>query len=262
MPLETIQVNKQKKVGFFKQFFIGIGAYSNAISFIFKNKMAWTFLVPIVLSVLLFITGQTLISEFIDYLKTAIFNLIDLDNSGFWGGLIGGVLSFLINVLFFILFAFISGYIVIIIMSPIFSYLSEKTEKILTGNEYNANFLQIIKDIFRGVFIALRNLFIELLFVVLMFFVSFIPVIGWFSPVVLFIISAYFYGFSFIDYINERQQLSIKESIVNIKQNKGIAIGVGSVFAFSLLIPGGSFISIFVAIVSVVAAVISMKKVG
>jgi len=141
--------------------------------------------------------------------------------------LIGRVLSFFINIVFFIVFAFISGYIVIIIMAPVLSYLSEKTEKILTGNKYNANFLQIIKDILRGVFIALRNLFIYLLFVVLMFFISFIPVIGLFSPFVLFIISSYFYGFSFIDYINERQKLTIKKSVANIRQNKGIALGIG-----------------------------------
>ena len=261
MNSEVEQTNNKSKVNFWKQFFIGIRNYFKATSFIFKNNLAWTFLIPIALNIILFTVGYTVISNFIDYSQDFLFDWINIEESGVLHSLISGVVSVFFNLLFFILFAFLSGYVVIIIMSPIFSYLSEKTEKILTGNVYKADFFQVIKDILRGVFIALRNLFIELLFVILMFFASFIPVIGWLSPIVLFFISAYFYGFSFIDYINERQQLSIKESIVNIKQNKGIAIGVGSVFAISLLIPGGSFISIFVSIVSVVAAVISMKEV-
>ena len=146
-----------------KQFGLGVKTYGQAISFIFRNKLGWTFLVPIGLTVLLFIGGQALVSELIDYLQETILGWVNLENSGFWGGLLGGVVGFLTEIIFFIIFAFISGYVVIILMSPLLAYLSEKTEQILTGNEYSVGISQMIKDIVRGIFMALRNLFMELI---------------------------------------------------------------------------------------------------
>ena len=68
--------------------------------------------------------------------------------------------------------------------------------------------------------------------------IGFIPVIGWLiSFLGNFVISSYFYGFSFMDYTNERQRLSLKDSIAYISNNKGLAIGIGSVFVFCFFIP-------------------------
>lgn len=245
----------------FKQIGLGLGTYGEAIGFIFKNKLAWTFLVPIGLNILLFIGGQALTEDLISYLKELMLGWINLDGNGFWGGLLGGVVAVISEVLFFLVFAYISGYVVIILMSPLMAYLSEKTEKILTGREHHAGLAQMINDILRGITIALRNLVIEILFLLLMFVVSMIPVIGWLGPIVLFFISAYFYGFSFIDYNNERQKLSIRESVLVVRKYKWIAISNGSVFSITLLIPFcGAFVSLFMAIISVVAAAMAMHK--
>ncbi|MBN1250989.1 MAG: EI24 domain-containing protein [Bacteroidales bacterium] len=255
--------NKKSKIKFSKQFYIGIKNYSKATSFIFKNNLAWTFLIPIVLNIILFIVGQAFIINFIDYIKELIINWVNFQDSNFLKGLIGGIITVFIEILFFLVFAYISGYVVIIIMAPVLSYLSEKAEKILTNQVYNSDFKQLVKDIIRGIIIAIRNLFLELFFVLLMFVISFIPVIGWLGTIVLFFISAYFYGFSFIDYINERKKLNIQESIANIRKYKGVAIGNGSIFAVSLLIPFcGSYISLFLVNISIVAAVISMKEIS
>ena len=220
-----------------KQFGLGVKTYGQAISFIFRNKLGWTFLVPIGLTVLLFIGGQALVSELIDYLQETILGWVNLENSGFWGGLLGGVVGFLTEIIFFIIFAFISGYVVIILMSPLLAYLSEKTEQILTGNEYSVGISQMIKDIVRGIFMALRNLFMELILLVIMFLVGFIPVIGWLGTIIVFFVSAYFYGFSFIDFNNERQKLSISESVRVVRKYKWVAIGNGLVFSLFLLVP-------------------------
>ncbi len=244
-----------------KQFGLGVKTYGQAISFIFRNKLGWTFLVPIGLTVLMFIGGQALVNEAIDYLKETILGWVNLEESGFWGGLLGGVVGFLTEILFFIIFAYISGYIVIILMSPLLAYLSEKTEQILTGNEYSVGFSQMIKDIIRGIFMALRNLFMELILLLLMFIVSFIPVVGWLGTIVVFFISAYFYGFSFIDFNNERQKLNIRQSVKVVRKYKWVAIANGLVFSLFLLVPFcGMFMPLFVSIVAVVAAALAMHK--
>ncbi len=244
-----------------KQFGLGVKTYGQAISFIFRNKLGWTFLVPIGLTILMFFGGQALVNEAIDYLKETILGWVNLEESGFWGGLLGGVVGFLAEVLFFIIFAYISGYIVIILMSPLLAYLSEKTEQILTGNEYSVGISQMIKDIVRGIFMALRNLFMELLLLFLMFLVSFIPVVGWLGTIIVFFISAYFYGFSFIDFNNERQKLNIRQSVKVVRKYKWVAIANGLVFSLFLLVPFcGMFMPLFISIVAVVAAALAMHK--
>ena len=146
-------------------------------------------------------------------------------------------------------------------MSPILAYLSEKTEKIVLGTNYPFSWLQLFKDIWRGVILATRNFFIEISSIILLFLVSFIPIIGLISSPLLFIVSAYFYGASFLDYTCERRGLKIKDSIRFIRKNKGLAIANGSLFAFALLVPIiGVSLSGFLAIISTVAATLAVIK--
>lgn len=244
-----------------KQIGIGLRTYGQATGFIFRNKLAWTFLVPVALNILLFVGGQALISDSIIYLKDLFFNWINLEGTGFWGGVLGWLMAVLIRVLFFFIFVYISGYVIIIILSPLLAYVSEKTEQILTGKKIETSLSQIIIDALRGIVIALRNLFLELFFMVLMFFVSFVPFIGWLGTIVLFLISSYFYGFSFIDYTNERKRLTIRESVTVMRRYKWIAVSNGAVFSLFLVIPFcGAFVSVFVAIVSTVAATMAMHQ--
>jgi len=146
-------------------------------------------------------------------------------------------------------------------MSPLLAYLSERTESIIMGHEFPFSWLQFFKDIFRGILLAFRNFFIEILLTVLLFFLSFVPFLGFATAPILFLISAYFYGFSFLDYTAERRKMKVKESVDFVKQNKGIAIGNGGIFALFLLIPFiGVSIATFISIISTVAASIAVLK--
>ncbi|MBN2669804.1 MAG: EI24 domain-containing protein [Bacteroidales bacterium] len=256
---------------FFKGFGKGVSDYGPALSFIFKHNLGWFFLVPIVFNISLFIGGFAAISSLTDYIQAVVLKSTSLENANFFGAaFISGLLSFgiyiVLKIVFFFLFAYTGGYIVLILMSPFLAYLSEKTEKILTGKDYPFDIQQLMRDIVRGVLIALRNALIETLIIFLFFIVGIIPVIGFFtnliSPFVLLLIAAYFYGFSFVDYVNERQRYNIKQSVAFTRQNKGLITGNGFFFALILLIPYiGLLISGFIAIVAVVAAVISVKEI-
>jgi CysZ protein len=54
-------------------------------------------------------------------------------------------------------------------------------------------------------------------------------------------IGFYFYGFAFIDYINERRRLNIQQSIYFVSKHKGLAIAIGSIYSVFFL----SFFYIF-----------------
>jgi CysZ protein len=141
--------------------------------------------------------------------------------------MMGGIMVRLILLLFyFSLFK----YLFLIIGSPVFAYLSEKTEAILEGRDYPFNFSQLLKDILRGVKLAVRNGLWQTVYTVSILIVSCIPVVGWVTPVISLLTECYYYGFSMLDYSCERHKLSPSQSIEFISKHKGLAMGNGMVF--------------------------------
>ena len=223
---------------------------------------------PLVLNLVLFILGFRLVDE----LSTSINEWVNsflTDPEGEFGWLISllnSVIYWLVwlttKVVFFIIFSYIGGYATMIVLSPILAILSEKTASIITGKKYPFDILQLTRDIVRAILIALRNMLIQLAFLIGFFIISFIPIVGWLiSFVGNFLVASYFYGFAFIDYTNERNRLSLKQSIQFVRTNKWFAIGIGTIFALCFMVPLiGGIIASFACIVSVVAATIKIEK--
>lgn len=247
-------------------FIMGIGTYGRAIRILFSKKFSWFLFFPLLLLILLFIGGNMLTSVWGDSLSEIVRMKLSAWISGIpWLHWVNDTSSILIRILlriiYFIIFLSVGGYIVLIIMSPVYSWLSERTEARLTGKEYPFSLWQLCRDILRGVLIALRNLFFQLGVTVLLFFCSFIPVAGIAVPFVMFFVSAYFYGFSFMDYAVERKRYNIKQSVRYINKNVGIVAGVGSVFALALMIPFFSIVACtFVSVLSVIAATVAVNR--
>jgi CysZ protein len=124
--------------------------------------------------------------------------------------------------------------------APFMSPVSEKIEIHLLGEESklsdqhrNTSFHQ---QLWRGIRINVRNLLMELWLTIIILIISLIPVIGWFTSLILFFIQAYYAGFGNMDYTLERH-FKYKESVSFVRKHRGIAIGNGIVFMLFLLIP-------------------------
>ncbi|MFN9115013.1 MAG: EI24 domain-containing protein, partial [Bacteroidota bacterium] len=128
-------------------------------------------------------------------------------------------------------------YLFLIVGAPVFAYLSEKTESIIEGNDYPVSISQLMKDIVRGIRLAFRNTLWQTVYTITILLFSLIPVVGWVSPVIAFLVECYYYGFSMLDYSAERHKLSTSQSIAFISSKKGLAIGNGMVFYLLHLIP-------------------------
>lgn len=166
------------------------------------------------------------------------------------------------RIFYFLVFAFLGGYIVLMLLSPILALLSYSVEKKLTGKTHPFKFLEFINEIFRGIAISVRNFFLEILFLLLFFILSFVPVLGILSPFVLFAVTAFYYGFSVMDYNMERRRLGIRESVQFMRKHRGSVIGIGAPFALVLLIPFiGSFLIGFVAILATVSGTIETLRI-
>lgn len=251
---------------FKNDFSLGIKSYSEAFTFLKKHKLIWYFIFPLLLNILLFTLGYASTVSLSTKWFVYITDILSMDAWNFWGsGFLSAIIHFFMHIvirfLFIIFFAYIGGYIIIIFLSPVFASLSEKIETIQTGKEFPFNLRQFANDIWRGIRLALRNLVIELLLTVALFIISFIPIIGLFTGFALFFISAYFYGFSFIDYSLERKKLNINESVAFVKTHKGLAIGNGTIFSLVLFIPFiGVLLSGFISIISLTAATLATSK--
>ena len=167
----------------------------------------------------------------------------------------GLVLRIVIVLFYFSLFK----YIFLIIGSPVFAYLSEKTESILEGKDFPLNIKQLLRDILRGVRMAVRNTLWQTLYVVSLLFLSLIPLVGWITPVIAVFVECYYYGSSMLDYSLERDKLTYAQSINYIGRHRGLAVGNGLIF---YLMHGFIIIGwVLAPAYAVVAATLSLHKV-
>ncbi|CAN5429761.1 hypothetical protein BH10BAC1_BH10BAC1_02060 [soil metagenome] len=254
-----------QQLSFFQQVGLAIKSYGKAISFVFERGLWVYFIYAIIIAALLTFGGFRLVQIFTDWVEDLIMSYFSSEADGGWLSFLGDALHFLLSIglkiIFFFIFSTLSKYILLILMSPIMALLSARTEEIITGKIYPFNMSQFIKDILRGILIAIRNMCIEFGFIFLGFLIVWVPVIGWISALFLIVLSYYFYGFSMIDYVNERRRKRISESVKYVRKNKGLAIGNGFVFSLIFSIPfvGGLFAAV-VAPVAACIAVIEMEK--
>jgi hypothetical protein len=82
----------------------------------------------------------------------------------------------------------------------------------------------------RGILIAIINSVKEIVYTILIFLLSFVPLVGFISPVLLFLLVCYYYGFSMMDYTLERRKMNIRQSENFIWKHKWLAIVLGMVF--------------------------------
>jgi CysZ protein len=128
-------------------------------------------------------------------------------------------------------------YLFLILGSPVFSYLSEKTESIIEGKEFLFSSTVFFHDIRRGIRLALRNCGWQTVYTIFILLLSLIPLVGSIAPVISALVECYYYGFSMLDYSCERHKLSPSSSISFISQHRGLAIGNGLVFYLMHFIP-------------------------
>jgi CysZ protein len=225
-----------------KEIITAIQAYFQTHRFIIKHRLWKWILIPGLIYTILFCAGIWLFLKSSNYaidfvlLKTGITEWMQkIQNSWLnWLMIFVQIILYLVLLLFyFSLFK----YMFLIVGSPLFAYLSEKTEAIMEGNDFPFSFSQLIKDIIRGIRIALRNMLWQTVYAISIFILAFIPVIGWITPLIALMVECYYLGFSMLDYSCERHKLSTSQSIAFIGKHKGLAIGNGMVFYLMHLIP-------------------------
>lgn len=222
-------------MNFIKQFWLGIKSYGSAIKFVYKYKLYWYFPIPAVLMLVIYYIGSRIAQWQSSWDPQLGCLECSTMNDTIWF-----LLKLLVSITLGLILMKFAKYIVVIILSPLFSILSQVVERKVTGNKYPFSLQQTIHDVKRGVRIALRNVMWEYIFFVVILIVS---LFGWDNPAsspifyLTYAIGFFYYGFSFIDYINERRRLDIDQSIHFMRNHRGLAIAIGGIYSVLILVP-------------------------
>lgn len=218
-----------------KEIVISIQSWGEAHRFISQHKLWKWVIIPGLIYTILFIAGMyffgksaTAVIEYFTHILQ-LSNWIQKFQNSFLGFLFTftGIILWLTLLLFY--FSFFK-YICLIIGSPVFAYLSRKTEFIIEESNHSVGWSEIKTEIGRGIYVAVRNCGWQTIYLFGLVLLSMIPVIGWITPLIVLVVEFYYYGFSMLDYGLARNKYSTKESIQFIGKHKGLAIANGLLF--------------------------------
>lgn len=243
-----------------KEIVIAIQGWSEAHQFIIKHKLWKWIIIPGIIYAIMFILSIYFFGKsatgVIEYL-TEVTHINDWLQR-FENSLLGFLFTFAGIMLWFTLMFFYFSffkYIWVIIGSPLFAYLSEKTESIIEGKDHSFNLRDISKDAGRGIRLALRNCLWQAAYLIGLILLTLIPIVGWITPVIALFMECYFYGFSMLDYSFSRNGFTLRQSIQFTGRHKGLAIGNGVLFYLMHVA------IIFAPAYAVIAATLSVHKV-
>ena len=194
----------------------GLKAYLEAYQVISRLKLWRFFMIPMLISVLIFLNIVLVSISFSDEIGLYI--------SSFWSWdfgketintvsmILGGIILISIGLIVF-------KHLVMILSAPFMGPISKKIEDDFTGVTSQTQVSSPLTLVFRSIKISSRNLLRELLLSIPILILGLIPLIGFFSLFLLFLMQAYFAGFGNMDYTLERH-FSYQKSIQFVKENK------------------------------------------
>lgn len=243
-----------------KEIVITIQSWGQAHRFIIQHKLWGWVIIPGLIYAALFFAGMyffgrsaTAVIEYVTYILHVSDWIQKFQNSllGFLFTF-AGIILWLTLLLFY--FSFFK-YIILIIGSPMFAFLSRKTESIIENNENIRNWGGIRKEVGRSIRMAVRNCGWQTVYLVALVLLSLVPVVGWITPLIVFFVECYYYGFSMLDYGLARNNYTPSQSIHFIGRHKGLAIGNGILFYLMHLV------IIFAPAYAIIAATLTVSQV-
>ncbi len=145
------------------------------------------------------------------------------------------VFGFITGLAVIIGFILIMKYILLMILSPLLSYISENVEKSL-DKEYKSEGFSVVSSTARSFRINLRNMVKEIFITIFLLIAGMIPIVNFIALPLLLLVQAYFTGFGIMDFYLERHH-TFGQTIKEVYRNKYAAITLGSLFILLFAIP-------------------------
>lgn len=216
-------------------------SFSDSFKVIKDAGLRKFYFLPGIISMFLF-GGFIYLGEYLSLnLASALENFFKLQEYGSILYIFIKILIWICTVFFYYL---VYKSLLLVIISPILGYVSERVETHLTGKKFDFTFKDNLRFLIRGINIGLKSFFKQMVGTCVVMLLGFIFPINLSIPLLIFIIQGYFTGFSFMDYTLERYNLSPKESLDFLKKQRVYAALCGGIFTLLFFIP---VVGIFIA---------------
>lgn len=223
-------------------------SFVEAVKLIFTSTLWLAFLVPLGLSIGVYFGGEILLE---DFQKIDLSNL-DEENAS-------QLLTIGLQAIAIYATVHMTRYLVLTLLTPILTPLSTRAEYLFTGNTYPLIIKYYIEDIVRAWKIIIRNMLLQMLWMAGLYTLTFLYSLpDWVDVIGYYVIACYFYGFSFMDYANERRRLSIPDSIKFTRQHAAAAYTLGLIYVGLWQIPYAGVV--IAPILAVVAGTFTVHK--
>lgn len=166
-------------------------------------------------------------------------------------------------VFLFLYFVMPPLYVIMMNLNPITAYLSSLTFKYVFRVEVGQELQDDELSVLQVVFIELRKVFFFLLKMMGALMLNFVPYIGTiFSAVFMFLINVQTSGWALLTPYYESLGYDYRRQKLAVKQQKKVAVGLGTMFELVLLIPIVNILTLFVGNIAgaLVAAEIEKKR--
>ena len=218
-----------------KEITIAIQSWTEAHRFIQKHRLFKWIIIPGIIYTILFVIGMYFFWRSSNNAVTWVSDQLRIEPwlqkqrnewLSFFFVMTGMMLRLVLVLFYFSLFK----YLILIIGSPVFAYLSEKTEAILNEKEHTLNWPDLKRDASRAIRLAIRNAGWQSGYLVVLIVLSLIPLAGWITPIIALLMECYYFGFSMYDYSFARNEFSLAQSIRFTGRHNGLSIGNGLLF--------------------------------
>ena len=243
-----------------KEIVIAVQSWGEAQRFIQKHRLFKWIIIPGIIYTLLFIAGMFFFWQSSDTVVSWISQKLRIETwlqkeRNEWLSFLFVMTEMMLRLILVLFYFSFFKYLILIIGSPVFAYLSEKTEAIIEEKEHFFNWPEVKKDCIRSIKLDLRNCGWQSVYLIALILLSLIPVIGWITPVIALLMECYYFGFSMLDYNFARINFTPAQSSVFTGRHKGLAIGNGLLFYLMHLL------IVLAPAYAIVAATLSVHKV-
>ncbi len=223
-------------MGILKQVGIAVNSYGRALSLLprkgIRRYLLYPLLINLVLLVILIWFGFHFGGTINAWLLAQIPGWENIEWQ--WLQLL---LQLMMQVLLLLLYFIFYKYLVLIVLSPLLAFLSEKVDAIESGREFPFCWNQLWHDIGRALLINLRNFLFEIMATVALGLLGFIPIVGLIAPLAVILVQSYFFGFALMDYNAERHRLNRATTESWMRRHYAGVSAVGLVFHLLFIIP-------------------------
>lgn len=148
----------------------------------------------------------------------------------------------------------LGGAVILVVLSPLMSHIADRVWVSLGNPVPHDTVATVARGIARGALVAVKYACFQVLALLVVLLVGFLPVVGFLAPFLALLVNAFFYGATFSDYALERAGLSAGRAVDFAGRRRAEVAGVGLPFAVAMLIPFlGSYLALFLAPASVAA---------